>query len=257
MKRLITTILSWPLVKYPLYILVISIFIYFLMDWFLMPLYTRHGQAIEVPDVSQMTYEGARTLLRQRGLEIVEKEKKFDIHYRAGVVISQYPEPGSPVKKGRRVYVIVSKGEPTVEMPKVIGESEQNAIFKLNQIGLKVRHVSYEHSEHFPEGVVIDQSAKIGEEVKLGDFVDLYVSLGKFPDQFIVPDLIGHSLDDAKKIIQKAGLTLGIVTYREEAELLPETVIEQSIEANTQVSQGEAVHIVVSKLPETAREINR
>ncbi|MBN2008940.1 PASTA domain-containing protein [candidate division KSB1 bacterium] len=250
----IRRILGWPIVRYPLIIFVGMIILYFIFDIVIMPIYTRHGQAIEVPNVTEMTFEGARTLLDQQDLKIVEKAKKFDINFRSGTVISQHPEPGSQVKKGRRIYVIVSKGEPTVEMPRVVGKSEKNATFELLQLGLKVRHVTYEFSSHFPADVVFDQSVPDGDEIKVGDGVDLSVSYGQFPDRFVVPEVVGRSLKDAQKVIEQAGLTIGMVTYRMEPELLPETVVEQSILANSEVNQGEALHLVVSKLPENTEE---
>jgi len=247
--------IRWNISKYFIVPLLGFLIFYILMDEILMPAYTRHGQAIEVPNIVEMTYEGARTLLQQQGFKIVEKEKKFDVRYRAGTVISQNPLSQARVKKGRRVYVIVSKGEPTVEMPRLIGKSEKNAIFEINRLGIEVRHITLEHSSHFPDGVVIDQSIPYKEEAKIGESIDLIVSLGQFPDRFIVPNLIGRSLDDAKRVIQQAGLTLGIVNFKVEDELLPETVIDQSLEANSEVTQGDSLSLIISKLAETTEDI--
>lgn len=250
----IFNMIKWHKTKYIIIpFLIISIF-YILLNDFIMPWYTRHGQSIEVPDIVEMTYEGARTLLKQNHLKIVEKAKKFDTRYRSGIVISQNPKPYSQVKKGRRIYVLVSKGEPTVEMPRLIGNSEKNAIFEINRLRLEVRHIKYEHSTHFPDGVVSGQSIPIGAEVKLGEPVDLIVSLGQFPDRFIVPNLIGRSLKDATKVILQAGLTLGNVSYQVENDLLPETVIDQSLEANTEVSQGDTLNLLVSKLSTASKD---
>jgi len=131
--------IRWNKSKYLIIPLLAILVLYIFFDDILMPMYTRHGQSIEVPNVVEMTYEGARTLLQQNDLKIVEKAKKFDIHYRSGIVISQNPQPFSQVKKGRRIYVIVSKGEPTVEMPLLIGNSEQNAIFEINRLGVVIQ----------------------------------------------------------------------------------------------------------------------
>ena len=130
----------------------------------------------------------------------------------------------------------------------LIGRSEKNAIFEIKRLKLELRHVTYEHSAHFPEGVVIQQSIVEEEEVKVGRTIDLIVSFGKFPDKFIVPNLIGRSLPDAKKIIQQAGLTYGNISYQVQDDLLPETIIDQSIEANSEVMQGDTLHLLVSRL---------
>jgi beta-lactam-binding protein with PASTA domain len=232
---------------------VILFIFYLLLDKVIMPAYTRHGQAIEVPDLTNLMYEDAREVLERLDLQIVEETKKFDTsnEFPIGVVMAQNPGPGSPVKKGRRIYVIVSKGEPTIEMPKLIGESERNAIFIIKNLGLELREIRYEHSEIFPhEGLVIDQSIPVSREVKTGTIVDIVVSLGRFPDRFIVPNVIGRSLKEARKIIIQAGLTVGEIHYQDRPDLLPETVYEQFPEAEEEISQGDSLHLVVSKLPD-------
>ncbi len=225
---------------------------YLLLDKIVMPAYTRHGQVIEVPDLTNLIYEDAREVLNELDLEIVEEAKKYDTNneFPIGTIMAQNPQPRSMVKKGRRVYVIVSKGEPTIEMPQLIRRSERNAIFMIKNSGLELHEVRYEHSDIFPEGVVSNQSIPISKEVKIGTPVDIVVSLGRFPDRFIVPNVIGRSLNDAKKIIIQSGLTIGDIHYQDEPDLLPETVINQSLKDAEEVSRGDTLHLLVSKLPE-------
>jgi len=232
-------------------ILLILFIIYLLIDKIIMPAYTRHGQETEVPDLTSLVYEDAREVLDRLDLEIVEEAKKFDTsnEYPIGVVMSQNPRPGSSVKKGRRIYVIVSKGEPTVEVPRLLGGSERNAIFQIEHLGLKLGEIRYEHSDLNPVGNIINQSIPVGREVKLGTVIDIVVSLGRFPDQFIVPNIIGRSLKEAKKMIIEAGLLVGEIHYQDRSDLLPETVIEQFPAAETEISQGDSLQLVVSKLP--------
>ena len=239
--------------KFAAIIFLILSVIYLLLDKLIMPAYTRHCQAIEVPDLTNLMYEDAKEVLDRLNLKIVEEAKKFDTsnEFPIGVVMVQNPKPGFQVKKGRRIYVIISKGEPTIEMPQLMGRSERNAIFMIKNIDLQLGEVRYEHSDIFPhEGLVIDQSVPVAKEVKTGTIVDIVVSLGRFPDRFIVPDVVGRSLKDAKKIIIQAGLTVGEIQYQDEPDLLPETVIYQSLKAEEDVSQGDTLQLLVSKLPD-------
>ncbi len=246
--------IDWVRIAKVLGIFVLVLFIiYLLFDKIIMPAYTRHGQVIEVPDLTNLLYEDAREVLDRLDLKIVEEAKKFDNNneFPIGVVMSQNPRPLSSVKKGRRIYVIVSKGEPTVEMPKLLGGSERNAIFQIEQLGLAFGEIRYEHSDFNPvKGTVIDQSIPVGREVKLGSVINIVVSLGQSPDRFIVPNVIGRSLKEAKKMIIEAGLSVGAVYYRDRSDLLPETVFEQFPEAEQEISQGDSLHLVVSRLPD-------
>ncbi len=247
-----TDSLLFKYAKLLILIFLILFAVYLLFDLVIMPAYTRHGQEIMVPDLTNMFYEEAREQLAERGLKIVEREKKFDKsgQFSIGVVMSQVPTPFSEVKKGRRIYVTVSKGEPDIEMPKLIYTSERNAIFTLERYDLVLGEVRYEHSDIFHAGVISEQSIEAGAEVRPGMVIDLTVSLGQFPDNFIVPDVIGRSLPDAKKIILQSGLTLGAVSFQIEPDLLPETVIDQSLEPEMEVTKGDTINLLVSQLPE-------
>jgi len=241
-----------------LLILLIFLTLFLLFDQILMPIYTRHGQEIEVPDLTNMFYEDAKDLLKQMSLKIVEESKKFDPTntYPIGVVMSQNPIAGSKVKKGRRIYVVVSKGEPTLEMKDLVGKSERNAIFSLNKAGLILKSVRYEHSDVIKAGAVSYQSIPAGTEIKPGTEIELIVSLGPYPDRFIVPDLIGRNLKDAQTLIIKSGLTLGEVSFQIADDLLPLTVISQSLAPQTEVSQGDTINLLVSKLPPSSEDNN-
>ncbi|MFZ5517498.1 MAG: PASTA domain-containing protein [Candidatus Zhuqueibacterota bacterium] len=230
----------------------ILLVIYFIFDVLIMPLYTRHGQQITVPDLANLIYEDAREQLDRLDLVVVEESKKYDSsnQFPIGTIMSQSPRPGATVKKGRRIYVIVSKGEPSLEMPQLVHRSERNAIFMVKNLGLALRDVRYDHSDVIPEGAVYFQNIPPGSEVKTGTLVDIGVSLGRFPDRFIVPALVGRSLPDAKKIIIQAGLTIGDIKYEIDENLLPNTIIAQSVKENEVVNQGDSIDLVVSREPD-------
>ena len=108
-----------------------------------------------------------------------------------------------------------------------------------------------------PVDAINEFVARIGTNVKkivdgeeAGEIpVDLTVSSGRFPDKFIVPDIINRNLKDAKKIIFQAGLTLGSISFELRDDLLPETVISQSVQPNLEVTQGDTINLIVSRLP--------
>ena len=244
--------MSWfKIGRFLIIVFLLVIFLYVIFDQIIMPVYTRHGQEIIVPDLTNSFYEDARDILDQLGLQIIEESKKFDVNnvFPIGVVMTQTPKSNSKVKKGRRVYVIVSKGEPIIEMPDLVKKSERNATFLLNNKGLQLGEIFFEFSDVFPAGVVADQNIPPGTEIKPGMYVDLTISSGRFPDRFIVPDIVNRNFIDAKKIIFQSGLTLGAISFELRGDLLPETVITQSIQPNLEISQGDTINLIVSKLP--------
>ena len=135
-------------------------------------------------------------------------------------------------------------------MPRVIGDSEREAGFRLKQSGLQLGEVFYEYNDYYPSGVVSNQAVAPEEELPENTAVDITVSNGRLPTQFIVPDVVGKSLAAAKKSLRQAGLRVGHVEYEVRKNLIPETVIQQSIFGGEAVNQGEAINLIVSKLEE-------
>lgn len=227
----------------------LALFLLFLLcDKIIMPLYVHYGQEVVLPKIIGMSFEQAREFLQARGFKIIKNREMHDPHLPEGYIISQNPEPYAVVKKGRRVYVTVSMGKREVIVPRLIGGSEKDAEFTLKRLELELGEVNYDFSNYYPKGVVIGQLIPPDSSVKVGTRVDIIVSLGKPYDKYIVPKVVGMNLKEARRSLMIAGLKPGKISYRVQNELLPETVIEQSIPPGTQVHQGDSVDLVVSKV---------
>lgn len=224
--------------------------LYLTCDHIVMPVYTRHGRDVYVPEVVGLTYAGAQTRLSQQGFRMIKAGEQFDSQHEPGTILFQSPEPGAPAKRGRRVYVIVSKGERFVTVPKLVGGSERNAALELSSQGLALGNVEYLFSDAYLRDVVCAQSIPEGQIVKQGTQVDITVSLGPSPDRLVVPNVIGKTLAEATKLIQHTGLRVGALRYQVSDKLLPETIIDQSPGAGTEGIAGQTVDLVVSRLPE-------
>jgi len=225
-----------------------AVVLYFALDLLLMPLYTRHWQSVEVPNVIHLSYRAAEKLLDRAGLRSVKGAEKYDENFPPGFVLFQNPEAGSRVKKGRRIYLTVGRGGRVFDMPKLVGVSERDARFVLERNHLELGEVNYELDAVHPEGVVSAQSIEPGLQVSISESVDLVVSLGIEPMEFYVPKVVGKSLDEAEVAVKKAGLVLGGIRYQRTDKLLPNTVISQLPEPGLEVERADTVQVVVSEL---------
>ena len=223
---------------------------YLIVDSLVMPLAVRLGQSLTVPDITRMSLSEAEKNLAQYGLKIVLEGEKYDQTIPPGYVVSQNPKANAKVKKGRRIYVMTSMGERLITVPDLKGRSERDAKFIIQSSRLILDHISYEHSSYYLEGTIAEQSLKSGTDAKIGTPISIVVSLGRFPDRFLVPELKGKDLDAAIRRIRKSGLNLGSITYQIESELLPNTVISQSIDPGEEVTTGTEIDLVVSQIPE-------
>ena len=223
-------------------------FLVFFMDAIVMPIYTHQGNEEELPDVTEISFAEARQILESRGFSIIKEAEKFDETYPESTVIFQNPPSFSRVKKGRRIYVTLSAGEKMILVPRVVGSSERDAEFVLRQAGLELGEVFYEYHRYHLKDVVFSQSIDPGMEVAEHTPVDITVSMGRAPDQFVVPDVTGKSLEEARRMLMRAGLRVGQVSREAVNNLVPDTVIRQSLNPGDEVSQGQRVDLIVSRL---------
>ena len=133
-------------------------------------------ETVEVPDVVGKTREEAEKLLKDAGL-VAEITEENDEKVEAGIVLSQDIEDGETVNKGSTVKLVVSKGSGivNVEVPSLVGKTEQEAKNLLTEAGLKVNVVNDE-DESKNDGVVLRQSKDAGTEVQEGTTITITVN---------------------------------------------------------------------------------
>ncbi len=229
-------------------VLAILFLITLVFDKIIMPWYTKHDEALAVPNVVAQPYESAKELLEMQGLTVVKQGEKHDPTLPFGYVADQNPRPNRLVKKGRRVYLTISVGEREVEVPEVRGLSETNAEEILKSVGLRVGERDYKYIIDELPKVVLDQLPPPKTFVKHNSAVDITISLGEPVANVIVPSLLGKTIETAKREIQKSGLIIGQISYRQNNDLLPNTVIQQSLEAGVSTAYGDTLDIVVSSI---------
>jgi serine/threonine-protein kinase len=134
-----------------------------------------------------------------------------------------------------------------VEVPNVTGLSQDEALQRLQDDGF-VPRLFFEPSDTVEIGNVVRTDPTFGTEVEEGSTIEVYVSSGA--EEIAVPPLVGETLDDARQLLEDAGLTLGTVTDRPDADRPEGTVIEQSPAAGVEVGNGAPVNVVVSTGPE-------
>ncbi|MEJ2542924.1 MAG: PASTA domain-containing protein [Calditrichaceae bacterium] len=227
---------------------IIFIIFVLVMDKLVMPAYVRLGQEVELPDVVEMSGENAKRTLENKGFHGVITDSVYDTHYDVGMVVEQMPPAFSTVKKGRHVYLTVSIGEKPIIMPNLFYISPRDAELTLQSYNLELGAKHYEYDNSSPEGVVIAQSYPQGQKVKRGTRINITISLGPLPERRTVPQLVGKSLDEASSQLKILGVDKIKITYEEKANILPKTVLNQSIKPGTLVDEEKEIELTVSKI---------
>jgi serine/threonine-protein kinase len=218
-----------------------------LMDKIVMPLYVQLGDEIDLPDVIEMPVNDAQSLLKEQGFQVVIRDSMYDANHPVGTVVEQNPYPYAVVKEGRRVYLTVSIGEKPIIMPNLFGVSPREAELILDTHDLKLGSKNYVYSDRYHEGTVMGQSYPQGQEIKSGSKIDIIISLGQLSVEAVVPDLVGKSLHEARERLRAIKLKIADIEWEERDNILPETIISQSLPAGQNFSPEETIILVVSK----------
>jgi beta-lactam-binding protein with PASTA domain len=228
-----------------------------LMDYVVMPFYTKHGKEYELPDVTDRPIEEAMEILDADGFKPLIQDSVYDETISPGYVIQQNPLPFSLVKDGRRVYLVVSIGEKPIFIPQLVGLTPQDAQFRLREQSLRLNQTFYEFSDFYPRGVVINQSIPAGKQVRKNRRVNITVSLGTAPTSLVIPNLVGQSLETAEKELEAINVRIGTIKYAYRPKLVPGTILRQSVSAGANAARVEELHLLVSSdvpPPEEAAE---
>jgi beta-lactam-binding protein with PASTA domain/predicted Ser/Thr protein kinase len=206
---------------------------------------------VRVPDVVGETEDDATDILEDAGFE-VEVEREFNPEVRRTEVFEQDPEAGERLERGETVTLAVSRGEQPIEVPGVVGLSEEEARAVLADNELQVGTVNREASEE-EEGTVIDQDPGEGEQVRPGFGVTLTVSSG--PETVAVPDVICQDLGSAQAEVEQAGLDFVATGTRTTDECPAGTVAEQNPQPGAEVVRGSNVRVKEAVAPEPSPTI--
>lgn len=244
-------------------IIVSFIAIVFLGFFFLyLPLSTNHGQSVTVPDLRKMNVEKLEDYLDSRDLNYEVSDCTFVALTPPLTVISQYPQPGSKVKEGRKIYVtVVSRTAPMIKMPKLTDMTKKSAEMLMKSVGLEPGTIRYDNDiaqnsvlKQYFEGREIEP----GQSIAKGSKIDLVIGNGLGEVFFPAPSVVGMGIEDAFVQIVGADLKVGQkMTVPATEGQAPGTVVKQNPEEGQKVRTGDVIDIwVTPDAPSDGGDIN-
>jgi serine/threonine-protein kinase len=200
---------------------------------------------IVVPDLVRMSATAAQQELLQTGLRS-KLTTEDDASIPPDHVIRQDPAPGTKLSKDDVVTLVVSGGLPRVQVPDVKGYSRADALSELRKVKLKTRVVEA-FSATVPKDQVIDVNPAVGASLRQNATVTLTISKGAQPIK--VPDLVGRTIDDARRAVAAAGLTLKIEQRTPSDTIAADVVLSQNPDPSASADANAAVSVIVSDGP--------
>lgn len=129
-----------------------------------------------------------------------------------------------------------------VTVPDLHGRSADVAAESVHLTGLLFETAGQQFSSDVPEGAVISQVPAAGARVRRGSSVGVIVSAGS--ESVSMPDLVGLSLQDARKRLRALGL--GVTTTDVLSEASAGTVLETYPASGASVRTGTLVRLTVA-----------
>jgi len=172
---------------------------------------TIHGRQESMPRLVGTPLDAAQRITSGLGLELKIEDKIYSTQYAANQVAQQMPPPGTPLKIGQHVHILVSLGAPQLTVPNLIGTSLRAARITATQRGMTLGDVAVIPWASEPDQVVAQDPPFGAAEVR-APTVNLLISRGENPPTFLSPRFIGKPLTEVRRVLEKSGFKLGQVT---------------------------------------------
>ncbi|MGN5955848.1 PASTA domain-containing protein [Sphingobacterium lactis] len=231
---------------------IIFLVVLFVVVYFGLKLYTKHGDSQEVPVLKGLHISEALSILDKAGLEY-EVDSIYQMDAKPGLVIDQDPDPQAHVKSGRTIYLtIITQTAPEIAFPEVLDKTFIEASAILKNHSLKIADTTYIND--IARDVVLDvkfagQPLRAGRMVPKGSKISLVLGNGRGDSEVEIPNLLGLPLSEAKFALAGVGLTLGGVTFSDGSnDSLNSVIVKQSPDTSARIiSIGSAIHVTLAK----------
>ena len=168
-------------------------------------------------------------------------------------ILEQSPPPGArrkviPGQRRVALHLTVSMGQPVHPVPDTVGLSRIAAEKALRDRGLSadIRESAPPSARRSDAGCVLRSVPPAGTRLEEGACVILYVSPDAPASSVRCPSLVGLDLASARDALSRAGLSAGQVLFLPSPDLLPGTVLSQSLAPSSLLPPGTPVALSVS-----------
>jgi eukaryotic-like serine/threonine-protein kinase len=135
---------------------------------------SRGAKPVPVPDVTGQPYANAKSALEGQGFVVGRVDVQSD-QAAQGVVIAEDPTQGTPVPKGSKITLSVSKGPASTQVPDVQNQVQAEATSILEGAGLTPAVIFVSVTDPSQDGIVISQDPAPGADAKAGEVVSITV----------------------------------------------------------------------------------
>jgi len=215
-------------------------------NFLVMPRLVHRHQEVRVPLLAGLDMASARESVEALGLLLETVRQDAHPNIAAGGVLDQAPLPGTMIRQGRRIAVVISSGPAAGPVPSLLNLSRRQAESTLQRESFRLGKV-LEIGD--PTSVVTGvawQSPSAGSALRKRESVDLVLTIPAADTALLMPDLRGRSLFAVRAVVEAAGCVVSPVKYEREGRVAPNTVLEQDPSPGTRILKGATIDLVAS-----------
>ena len=192
----------------------------------------------EVPVLVGKSITEASELLNKRKLFLNIKGKEHNNEVPEGYILEQDVDPGKEIPVGMEVNVFISKGPEIYSMPSFEGQNLEDAKLTLVNLEMKIRKVTWVHSDTVRKGRIIAQRPLPGNIDR--NEINFLVSLGHYAVSYKCPPFVNMTIEDARMLAKELGIKL---VEKDKGN----KVIFQKPEADALIRRGDKVEVTLGR----------
>ncbi len=213
----------------------------------------RGSEQTMVPDI-----KGKELTQALMELQVKELYPKIQLRYSQsaldkGTILEQDPRPGTIVKAGRRIRLVVSEGVIVDKIYDYIGRNIDDVKIELQTLSASAIQPLLSLKEPFmyefsteEAGTILQQKPEPGFDISGPTMLEFVVSKGPENAMIKVPDLVGLPIPDALEQIRQSGIAFSFSVRPVSGREVPETVVSQVPAGRTIIEANKPVSIVVT-----------
>lgn len=206
-----------------------------------------HGHEVTVPDLAGMTVAEASQAALATGVDLNLAEKFYSTAVPSGRVLSQAPAPGSRVRHGWQVRVTESMGPQQVTIPDVVGEPVQEASMQVRTMQLELGTMAHIDAPGEPD-MVLAQTPLPNAGVDQPRVNLLLSTPGSASRSFVMPSVVGMTLEEAERMAAALGMTVTVVDGTEPGTFVGGGMVAaQRPESGYKASRGDGLALTLAR----------
>jgi serine/threonine-protein kinase len=208
------------------------------------------AKTVASPALVGETLSDAISTTQRMHLRATVLERQPSDRFPKDVVMRQDPEPGTQVREGRQISLVVSSGVQIFPMPDLRYESLREVGLDLSHAKLTLGKVKTVANDQVPANHVVTQDPPPLSSVRVGSIVNVVVSKGG-ASALRVPNFVNMTIDEARQAAEDAHLHLGQVVWTPFGRYGPPRgdVVRQSPGFNALIDPAESVSLQISAGP--------